>query len=272
MTEKPTYEELEQEILEHRLTDRKLSDLNEIFNLLGSDPSFLIPDYQMYSNWEMAGYVILGMVAALSALAFVRFFYLSQDFFRLKLRRIPAYVIPALGGLVVGLIGVFYPLIFGVGYGRSYGPGGVLSDIGSGGADLALVGGELAFSMLLILLVLKAVATSATLGSGGSGGVFAPALFMGSMLGGAFGLAFNRMFPTVTGPAAETSGSFALVGMGAFFAAVVHGPMKGFTQHLPGIISTPGLSLWRMMVCWSAGRFSLPCRYPFSGFLDNPCL
>jgi chloride channel protein, CIC family len=73
--------------------------------------------------------------------------------------------------------------------------------------------------------VLKVVATSATLGSGGSGGVFAPALFIGAMLGGAFGLGFNDLFPTVTGPAAEASGSYALVGMGAFFAAVVHGPM-----------------------------------------------
>ena len=130
---------------------------------------------------------------------------------------------PAVGGLAVGLIGFFYPLIFGVGYGRSYGPGGELNL--TGGADAALLGGELAFSMLLILLVLKIVATSATLGSGGSGGVFAPALFIGSMLGGAFGLGFNELFPPITGPAAEASGSYALVGMGAFFAAVVHGPM-----------------------------------------------
>ncbi|MBN2098519.1 MAG: chloride channel protein [Dehalococcoidia bacterium] len=192
-------------------------------SLLGSDPSFLIPDYAMYSNWEMAGYVVLGLVAALAGVAFVRFFYLTQDLFKVRLRRIPSWLMPAIGGLVVGLIGLFYPLVFGVGYGRSYGPGGELNL--TGGVDAALMGGEMAFSMLLILLVLKVVATSATLGSGGSGGVFAPALFIGAMLGGAFGLGFNEIFPTVTGPAAEASGSFALVGMGAFFAAVVHGPM-----------------------------------------------
>jgi len=192
-------------------------------SLLGSDPSFLIPDYQMYSNWEMAGYVVLGLIAGLAAFGFVRFFYLTQDFFRVRLRRIPAYVMPAVGGLAVGLIGFFYPLIFGVGYGRAYGPGGELNL--TGGADAALIGGELALSMLLILLVLKVVATSATLGSGGSGGVFAPSLFIGAMLGGAFGLGVNELFPTITGPAAEASGAYALVGMGAFFAAVVHGPM-----------------------------------------------
>jgi chloride channel protein, CIC family len=192
-------------------------------SLLGSDPSFLIPGYAMYSNWEMAGYVVLGLISALAALGFVRFFYLTQDFFRVTLRRVPAYVMPAVGGLAVGLIGFFYPLIFGVGYGRSYGPGGELAL--TGGVDAALLGGELAFSTLLILLVLKVVATSATLGSGGSGGVFAPSLFIGAMLGGAFGLGVNELFPTITGPAAEASGAYALVGMGAFFAAVVHGPM-----------------------------------------------
>jgi chloride channel protein, CIC family len=189
---------------------------------LGSDPSFLIPDYAMHSNWEMGGYVALGLVAGLGGLGFVRFFFLTHDFFRIKLRRIPGYVMPAVGGLVVGLIGFFYPYIFGVGYGRSYGPGGELNL--TGGVDAALIG-ELGFFTLLILLVLKAVATSATLGSGGSGGVFAPALFMGSMIGGAFGLAFNELFPTITSPAAVASGSYALVGMGAFFAAVAHGPM-----------------------------------------------
>ena len=190
--------------------------------LLGSDPSFVIPDYSMHSYWEIPAYVALGVLAGLAAVGFVRFFYLCQDFFNIRLRRIPGYVKPAIGGLTVGVIGFFYPYIFGVGYGRSYGPGGEL--IPTGGADLALLG-QIGFFTLLIWMVLKIVATSATLGSGGSGGVFAPSLFIGSMLGGAFGLAFNDMFPTSTGPAAEASGSYALVGMGAFFAAVAHGPM-----------------------------------------------
>lgn len=190
--------------------------------LLGSDPSFIIPDYSMFSYWELPAYIVLGLLAAGGAVAFVRLFYFSRDFFAVKLHKIPWYVKPAIGGLAVGLIGLFYPLVLGGGYGRSYMPGGVLSE--TGGADLALLG-ELGLSTLLILLVLKMVATSATLGSGGSGGVLAPSLFIGSMLGGAFGLGFQKLFPAVTGSPAEACGTYALVGMGAFFAATVHGPM-----------------------------------------------
>jgi CIC family chloride channel protein len=191
-------------------------------SLLGSDPSFVIPDYNMYSYWEILAYIALGILAGLAAVGFVRFFFLCQDFFSIRLRKVPGYIKPAIGGLTLGLIGLFYPYIFGVGYGRSYGPGGELNL--TGGADLALLG-QIGFFTLLIWMVLKIVATSATLGSGGSGGVFAPSLFIGSMLGGAFGLAFHEMFPATTGPAAEASGAYALVGMGAFFAAVAHGPM-----------------------------------------------
>jgi CIC family chloride channel protein len=190
--------------------------------LLGTDPSFLIPSYNMASNWEVPLYVVLGIVAALAAIVFVRFFYRCQDFFNINVRRVPAYIKPALGGLVVGAIGFFYPEAFGVGYGRSYGPGGVL--LQSGAVDLALIG-QLGLLTLIALLLLKMVATSVTLGSGGSGGVFAPSLFIGSMLGGVFGVTAHWLFPTVTGSEVEASGAYALVGMGAFFAAVVRGPM-----------------------------------------------
>ncbi len=190
--------------------------------LLGSDPSFVIPDHNMSSYWELPAYVVLGMLAAGSALLFTRFFYLSRDIFAGGLRRVPWYVKPAIGGLAVGVIGLFYPLVLGGGYGYGYVPGGALAE--TGGADLALLG-ELGLSTMLILMVLKIVATSATLGSGGSGGVLAPSLFIGSMLGGAFGLGFQQLFPTVTGSPVEATGAYALVGMGAFFAAAVHGPM-----------------------------------------------
>ncbi len=191
-------------------------------SLLGSDPSFVIPDYSMYSYWEIPAYIALGVLAGLAAVAFGRFFFLCQDFFKVTLHKVPGYAKPAIGGLTVGVIGFFYPYIFGVGYGRSYGPGGELTSLG--GADLALLG-QIGFFTLLIWMVLKIVATSATLGSGGSGGVFAPSLFIGSMLGGAFGLAFHDVFPAVAGPVPDAAGSYALIGMGAFFAAVVHGPM-----------------------------------------------
>jgi CIC family chloride channel protein len=73
----------------------------------------------------------------------------------------------------------------------------------------------------VILLFGKLLATILTLGSGGSGGIFGPSLFMGSMLGAAFGRVANMLFPTITAP----SGAYALVGMSAFFAGAAHAPV-----------------------------------------------
>lgn len=188
---------------------------------MGANPSFSIPHYSMASYWEMIPYVLLGIIIAFVALIFIRFFYRCEDFFNIW--KIPGYLKPALGGIIVGLIGFYQFDIFGVGYGGSYGLGGVFVE--KGGVDMALVG-EIGFATLLIMMLLKMVATSVTLGSGGSGGVFAPSLFIGAMLGGAFGIIVNKLFPGITDPSVEVaSGSYALVGMGAFFAVVVQGPI-----------------------------------------------
>ncbi|MFC2000038.1 chloride channel protein [Chloroflexota bacterium] len=188
---------------------------------LGTEPSFVIPPYTMASHWEILPYMILGILCAFAALGFVRFFYKAEDMFGVL--HIPGYLKPALGAIVVGVIGMYYFDVFGTGYGESYGLGGEV--IFAGGVDKALAGG-LVWDTLLILLTLKMLATSATLGSGGSGGVFAPSLFLGAMLGGAFGIAVYKLVPGITSPFMnETSGAYALVGMGAFFAATVHGPI-----------------------------------------------
>jgi CIC family chloride channel protein len=76
---------------------------------------------------------------------------------------------------------------------------------------------------MLGLVVLKILATSITLGAGGSGGIFAPALFVGAMAGGAFGKAANQVLPSLTAP----PGAYALVGMAALFAAAAHAPITG---------------------------------------------
>ena len=80
--------------------------------------------------------------------------------------------------------------------------------------------GNMALGVGLVLLFLKLLATSLTLGSGGSGGTFAPALFMGAMLGAAFGQAVNSLFPGITAP----PGAYALVGMAAVLAGTAHAP------------------------------------------------
>ena len=178
--------------------------------------SFVVPQYELVSYWEILPYAILGVTIALVAFGFVRFFFKIEDIFA-KIK-IPGYLKPALGGVIVGVIGLYFPQVFGVGYGAHYEAGGTF--VQTGVVDQALAG-NVKIATLAIVLVLKMVATSVTLGSGGSGGVFAPSLFIGSMLGGLFGSGVHNMFPENT----AHSGAYALVGMGAFFAVVVRAPI-----------------------------------------------
>jgi CIC family chloride channel protein len=112
---------------------------------------------------------------------------------------------PALGALIVGTIGIFYPQIFGDGYEF---------------IELALEG-KMIFLIMFALIFLKIIATSLTLGSGGSGGVFAPALFIGAMVGGSYGWIVHTLFPAHT----ANPGAYATVGVGAFLAASTHAPL-----------------------------------------------
>lgn len=170
----------------------------------GNTPAFNIPAYGLQSYWELGSYALLGIVAALLGKGFSRFLYLMEDCFD-KAKKIPEYIKPALGGLALGMIGVFFPEVFGIGY----------SEI-----SLALVGGYSLF-FLASLTLLKILATSLTLGSGGSGGVFAPSLYIGAMGGTAFGMALHSVFPDVVGPA----GGYGLVGMAAVFAGAAEAPI-----------------------------------------------
>ncbi len=191
-----------------------------------SPTSFVVPEYGMESNQEVLLYLLLGLICAIAALAFIRFFYMTEDF--LNKWSIPMYVLPAAGGLLVGIIGyislefvssgTLLADIFGVGYGHHYGAGGEFLEKGT--VDSLLLG-EGTIPVVLSLVALKVLATSITLGSGGSGGVFAPSLFIGAALGSACGILFNELFPDATAPV----GAYAVAGMAAFFAVTVRGPI-----------------------------------------------
>ncbi|BAS25898.1 chloride channel protein [Limnochorda pilosa] len=171
--------------------------------LLGNQPAFLVPPHELVSRGELAFYVVLGLLAALAARAFVDLLYRTEDFFeRLPLRGL---LKPALGAAGFGLIGLLLPESLGPGY----------------PAIEAALHAELAPLLLLALLGAKMLSTSLTLGSGGSGGVFAPSLFTGAMLGGAFGHLVHGLYPTVT----AQPGAYALVGMSAFFAGATQAPI-----------------------------------------------
>lgn len=176
---------------------------------LGDDPAFAVPPHALESNLELPLYALLGLFAALAGLAFITVLYRTEDIF--DSLRLPAMVKPAIGGLGVGVLGLWFVDLFGVGYGG--GP--------SANAMTSALAGERALQVVIALAGLKILATSLTIGSGGSGGVFAPSLFIGAMLGAAYGDVAHDLFPGFTAP----SGAYALVGMAAVFAAAARAPI-----------------------------------------------
>jgi len=175
--------------------------------VLGDAPAFrLVEPFTLLSEWEFLLYLALGVFTGLIALAYVQSVYWFEDSFD-SWKANPSLKALA-GGLGVGAMGYFgSELLFGVGH---------------EGVELALRG-EMAVGFMLLLVLLKILATSVTLGAGGSGGVFAPALFIGAMAGGAFGKAANQILPGITAP----PGAYALVGMAAVFGAAAHAPITG---------------------------------------------
>ena len=172
-------------------------------HFLGDFPAFVIPHYELVSVFELIPYGILGILSAFVALVFINLLYKTEDLF--DTIPIPGFLKPAIGGLAIGAIGIYFPHIFGVGYNT---------------ITLALEA-RLAWYFLLFLVFLKLVATSITIGSGGSGGVFAPSLFLGASLGGLVGTAVHTLIPLHT----ASSGAYALVGMGAVAAGAMHAPI-----------------------------------------------
>lgn len=174
------------------------------YAFLGTSPTFTrIPEYTWSSAWEVPSYVLLGIIAAFVAVGFVRILYKCEDIFNAW--RFPEYLKPAVGGIAIGMIGLFFPYLFGVGY---------------EGVEIAILGG-FGLGILIAMCLLKILATSLTIGSGGSGGVFAPSLFIGAMLGTSFGIGVNEFFPGL----GVEPGAFGLVGMAALFAAAAQAPI-----------------------------------------------
>lgn len=170
----------------------------------GNSPVFRVPQYALEHAVELVFYLGLGVLCAVVGVVFVKVLYLVEDRFD-AMGRVPGDVRPALGAVVVGILGVGSPLLLGTGI---------------RGIDAALAG-ELSLVTLLLLLGGKLVATSFTLGSGASGGVFSPSLFLGAMLGAAYGQVLGDLVPSLAAP----TGAYAMVGMAAVFAAAAQAPI-----------------------------------------------
>jgi len=172
-------------------------------SFLGNHPAFAIPEYSLVSAWEIPLYMVMGLSLGFVGVGFTRTLDLFENIFE-KIKMNPMLK-PALGGLILGGIAIFYPQVLADGYET---------------IKLTLEG-QFGLALLLILLVMKIAATSMTLGSGNSGGIFAPSLFMGAVAGGAFGIMVHSFFPEVT----ATPGAYALVGMAGMVAATTHAPI-----------------------------------------------
>jgi len=201
------------------------SIVSQIF--LGARPAFEIPGYVMHSPWEILLYVILGLLAALVGILFIRMLYYSEDVFdRLA---IPEWLKPATGALLLGILAFCYPYVGTISYisPNDMALGLPISEnyphiFGSGFLFLEeVLQGRAPFFLLFLLIFLKPLATSFTLGSGNSGGVFAPSLFTGAMLGGSFGYLAMHLFPNLN----IEIGAYALVGMAAVFSAAARAPL-----------------------------------------------
>ena len=172
--------------------------------LLGNDPLFKVPQYQLVHPVEFTVYAVLGVLGGFVSVLFTRTLTgLRQKFLRLPRKTV--WFHPVAGGITVGLMGWFVPQVLGVGY--KY-----VSDA---------LNGNMALKLMVILLVLKLIAVVVSYASGNAGGIFGPSLFLGAMLGGAIGTVAHNLAPSYV----AQPGVYALVGMGTCFAGIVRAPM-----------------------------------------------
>jgi len=194
---------------------------------LGSESLFRVPPFRIAGPAELVAYVVLGIVGGGASLLFLKWIAYARP----RVQALPLWTQhfqPAFAGLLIGFIGLWLPQVMGAGYPI---------------VDQALRG-EFTWKLLLILATLKILATGISFLSGTPGGLFAPTLFIGAMLGGAVGSIEHHFFPSLTG----TVGSFALIGMGTFFAGFLRTPITSvfmvmevsgtYTAVLPVMISS----------------------------------
>ena len=138
--------------------------------LLGDEPLFHVPAYQLVDSLEFGIYAVLGVVGGLVSVCFVKLLLWLRKYFK----RMPSgteWLQPTAGGLLVGILGWYVPSVLGVGYSH---------------VSRAL-NGQMALGAMALLVILKLVATATCYASGNAGGIFGPSLFIGAMLGGALG-------------------------------------------------------------------------------------
>jgi len=174
-----------------------------IHRFLGYGPIFSVPHVLFGSNWELVVYGLLGVLLGHLATVFLAIVEWTKA--RFATLAAPIYVRLGLGGLLVGVISLQFPQVWGNGY-------SVVGDI---------LNGQLAGWLLLEVFVAKTVSTAATVGSGAIGGIFTPTLFIGAAVGALANGLLHMAWPA----ASSSAGAYALVGMGSLLAATTHAPL-----------------------------------------------
>jgi CIC family chloride channel protein len=173
-------------------------------SVFGDFPAFALDSKIIASFWEFPAFVLLGLISGITSIVFMRSIFLAQDLANKS--KLPIWVRPMMAGIMVGVIALFYPQVLGIGYGAT---------------ESALLM-QFGFVTLVAIGVAKIVATAFSIGWGFAGGVFSPALVIGAMVGGSFGVAATAVFPDLSsGP-----GAYTIVGMGAVAAAVMGAPIS----------------------------------------------
>ena len=170
----------------------------------GDFPAFIKPQYTLVSFWEFPAFALLGVTAAIAAVAMMGSIVAVS--YGARHSRVPAWGRPAVAGLAVGAIALLFPQVLGVGYEAT---------------DRAL-NGEFGLWLLFGIIVAKIAATGLSIGGGFGGGVFSPSLMLGAMVGAAFGTVAASIFPEL----ASDRGAYTLVGMGAVSGAVLGAPIS----------------------------------------------
>lgn len=207
--------------------------LHENFRAIFNMPAFIDEAQRGYTLWSVGNFLVLGVACALCGVALIRMMQWTETLFATL--RVPRWLKPCIGGALLGVIAVLYVFIFGrlvsgrmkfVPFERYAMP----SFFGDGygavqhmlePAFYSQMPWALMLAVLIFLIWAKLVGTCLTLGSGGAGGVIAPSLFLGAVTGGALGLVMQRMGLSSRLPPE----AYALFGMGAVLAAVVHAPL-----------------------------------------------
>jgi chloride channel protein, CIC family len=180
--------------------------------IFGFQPIFALPhDLTFTRPHELLFYLVLGILCMpVGALTVKAFWGIHALFERMKM--VPVWALPAVGGLLLGVVGLVAPGVYGSGWGTIQ----------------QAIAGDMLIGTMLMLLLGKIVAMGLTLGSGGSGGVFGPTLFIGAMLGGVFGYGAALLFPDL----APDPAAVVIVGMCAFFAGVANAPLGALLMTL----------------------------------------